>query len=191
MTIVLDLDDVLANLRESLYQTLLRSHGVDRHWRHWGHYDLTRHYQIGNAELDALLIREGALEACEPEPGAAQMTHAIAELGFELAIVTARGWHPRGEAVTRAWLDAQGIHFDHLAVVALGGNKLDALKPFAKVELAVDDFPANIKRYHGAGIPALMVDRPWNAHFTEAERIHSLDAVLQRARKLRAVSPAP
>jgi hypothetical protein len=43
MTIIFDLDDVLANLRESLYQTLTQVTGVDLHWRHWQHYALRQH----------------------------------------------------------------------------------------------------------------------------------------------------
>lgn len=181
-TIVLDLDDVLANLRESLYRVLAANTGIDRHWRDWPHYDLCQHFAIEKPELEALLVREQALEACEPEPDAAAATAALAAFGFELTIITARAWHPCAEVLTRDWLARHDIRYHDLRVVALGGNKLDAL-PEGEVLLAVDDHPSNIRRYQQAGIPSLMMHMPWNVDHA-AERIHDLDAVVVRARGL-------
>jgi 5'(3')-deoxyribonucleotidase len=183
MTIILDLDDVLANLRESLYRTLHRTTGIDHHWSRWNHYDLTQHYGMEKDALHDILKLERALESCLPEPNAAETTRQLAELGFEIAIVTARGWHAGAAELTRLWLQEHRIHHDHLAVVALGGNKLEVLTPFREIAFAVDDHPNNIRRYDSVGIASLMVDMPWNAHY-DGNRIYSLDAVLEYAREL-------
>ena len=177
MTIIFDLDDVLANLRESLYQTLTQVTGVDLHWRHWQHYDLRQHYSTIAERLDEVLICERTLEACHPEPGAVAVTRALHELGYELAIVTARGWHPQAEAITREWLYHHRITYDHLSVVPLGGNKLTVLTPFRDIMLAVDDHPSHIARYQTLNIPTLLMDRPWNALYP-GERIYHLETAL-------------
>lgn len=182
MTIILDLDDVLANLRESLYQVMHRVTRIDKHWRDWTHYDLREHYQVDNAFLDDVLMRERALESCQPEPGAAAMTQALAELGCELVIITARGWHPQAHELTQDWLKQHGMRHDHLHVTQLGGNKLDVLTatttPADSILLAVDDHPNNLQRYRQAGIPTLMPSMPWNAQYHDAPRIHDLQAVV-------------
>lgn len=180
--IVLDLDDVIANLRESLYRVLRRATGIDRHWRDWQHYDLCQHFAIAKPALEQILIRDQALEDCRPEPGAAAATAALAALGFELVIITARAWHPRAEALTRDWLAAHAVHYHRLAVVPLGGDKLTAL-PDRPVALAVDDHPHNIRNYQRAGIAALMVDRPWNTGH-QAPRVESLTAAVAYAHNL-------
>jgi len=177
MTIIFDLDDVLANLRESLYQTLTRVTGIDLHWRHWQHYDLRQHYSTIAERLDEVLVHGRTLEACHPEPGAVAVTRALHELGYELAIVTARGWHPQAEAITREWLHHHHITYDHLTVVPLGGNKLTVLTPFRDITLAVDDHPSHIARYQTLNIPTLLMDRPWNALYP-GERIYHLEAAL-------------
>lgn len=177
MTIVLDLDDVLANLRESLYQILTPATGVDLHWRYWTHYDLEQHYALVKDYLNRILIENQVLETCQPEPGAARATQALRQLGWRIAIVTARGWHPHADLISRDWLQTHGIVYDYLQVVPLGGNKLEALKPLSKVELAVDDHPDHVKRYVRANIPALLMDRPWNVDFP-GERIYSLEAMV-------------
>lgn len=172
MTIILDLDDVLANLRESLHRILHRETGINLHWQHWQHYDLRRHYRLDNPELDELLVREQLLEHCEPELDAPHVTQQLAALGLRLIIVTARGWHPRAAQITRAWLDRHGIAYDDLRVVPLGANKLDAIQDCTDIRLAVDDHPRNVDHFRQQGIPALIMDRPWNTN-TPGERVHS------------------
>ena len=186
MTIILDLDDVLANLRETLYQILHRTTRIDKHWRDWAHYDLREHFQVDNAFLDSIFKREQALESCQPEPGAAEMTQALSELGFELVIITARGWHPSASELTRDWLQRHGIQHDRLHVTQLGGNKLEVLSDTDTIALAVDDHPNNLRRYRHAGIPALMPSMPWNVNYHDAPRIYSLQAVVDYAEKIAA-----
>ena len=183
MTIVLDLDDVLANLRESLYRILSAATGIDLHWRNWAHYDLRIHYAIDEARLNDVLIAEQALEVCEPEQDAALMTRTLVELGFEIVIVTARGWHPRAQSVTSSWLAAHAIHYDHLTVVPLQGNKLQALDSYSNIRLAVDDHPSHVLRYQAAGIPTLVMDRPWNVA-CGGDRVSSMAAVVDYANVL-------
>lgn len=188
MTIVLDLDDVLANLRESLYQILTSATGVDLHWQYWTHYDLRQHYRLVENHLDKILIDAQVLEHCQPEPGAEKITQLLRNLGFQVAIVTARGWHPQAKAITHSWLQSQNIFYDHLHVVPLGGNKLDVFAELQDVVMAVDDHPDNITRYDANGIFSLLMDRPWNKHFT-GERIFSLDAIVDYASNLELDSP--
>jgi hypothetical protein len=192
MTIILDLDDVLANLREALYRSLARASGIAVHWRHWRSYDLREHYPTVLDRLDEILIDDRTLESCRPEPGAVAATGALKDLGFEIAIVTARGWHPRAEAITRDWLGEHGIRHDHLRIVPLGANKLEALAPFRRIALAVDDHPDHVRRYLRAGIPALLMDRPWNAEFpADAGKnvtriVHCREIVLESNRRWKA-----
>lgn len=183
MTIILDLDDVLANLRESLQRILQEQTGIDLHWSDWQHYDLRRHYLLESPVLDELLMREQVLEICEPEAGAAEATAGLAELGLRVVIVTARGWHPRAEPISRAWLERHGVVYDDLRVVPLGGNKLHAIGDCRDIRLAVDDHPSHVERYRREGIPALIMDRPWNAT-APGERVYSATEMVDYVRRL-------
>ncbi len=62
----------------------------------------------------------------------------------------------------------------------LGSDKLAALTGYDNIVLAVDDHPHNTLRYEQAGIPTLLMDRPWNVDVA-GERIYSLEAVVTRA----------
>ena len=184
MTIIFDLDDVLSNLRESLYQVMHKATGIDKHWRDWHHYDLSRHFSIDNDALNAILVNQRALESCVPEPGAVTATKRLSAQGFELIIVTARAWHPQAFELTQTWLHAHDIDFHGLCVVPLGSNKMDVLAGCTDIVLAIDDHPRNIRHYQQAGVSTLMVDRPWNTDYHAAERIFSLQPVLDYAADL-------
>ena len=185
MVIILDLDDVLANLRESLYQVMRDATGIDLHWQQWRHYDLCKHFNIAKQPLEDILMRTQALEGCQPEPDAIAMTAKLRQLGYKLHIITARGWHPTAEQLTSDWLQRHGVHYDALDVVPLGGNKLDVLPPADEIRFAVDDHPNNIRRYEDNAIPTLMVEMPWNAEYRgQTQRINSLNAVIAHAEKL-------
>lgn len=183
MTIVLDLDDVLANLREALFQSLSKATGIQKHWRDWPHYNLTQHFGMEKTALEALLVSEQVMENCLPEPDAVSVTRTLREQGFRLAVVTARGWHDDAHALTADWLQRHDIGYDHLRVVAPGGDKVSVLGEFERVLLAVDDHPSNIRRYSAAGVPSLMVDMPWNggAEYPNAARIAGIGSLPQHA----------
>lgn len=185
ISIVLDLDDVLANLRECLYQTFRRATGIDRPWRDWPHYDLGRHFNLDKTALEALLLREQVLRRCEPEPEAAATTEELRACGYHVAIVTARGWCADARTVTADWLRRHGVAYDSLHIVPLGGDKMDAITDLAEVRLAVDDHPHNIRRYSDAGLRSLLVDMPWNrdAAFRDMRRIRSLAELREHARR--------
>lgn len=177
-TVVLDLDDVVANLRDSLYQILSAASGRAYHWQQWQHYDLARHYPELADRLEALLVAERALERCLPEAGAAAATLALQQAGWQVAIVTARGWHPQAYAVTEAWLQQHAIVYQQLRVVPLGGDKRSVLAELGEVRLAVDDHPTHIERYRQSGINTLLMDRPWNRQHPHPARIQHLEQAL-------------
>ncbi len=124
------------------------------------------------------MIAEQALERCLPEEGAADATLALQQAGWQVAIVTARGWHPHAYAVTEAWLQQHCITYQQLRVVPLGGDKRSVLAELGEVQLAVDDHPAHIERYRQGGINTLLMDRPWNRHCDHPTRIQRLEQAL-------------
>jgi hypothetical protein len=85
-------------------------------------------------------------------------------MGYRIEVVTARGWHPEGEAATVAFLDAHGFAYDKLHVVPLGVPKTSAYLSIGDIEAVIDDSPTHIRA--AATLPnvknTFVVDRPWN-----------------------------
>jgi len=174
---VFDLDDVLANLRDHLMAMLHRRTGREIHWSEWRDYELGGLYGTGNETIMAWVLEDRVLEEATLEPHAADAVSAARRAGYRVAVVTARGWHPQGEALTREWLERQGLAVDELYLVPAFGDKATVLEALGQVAYFVDDHVGHL--YPAQALPgvrrALLVDRPWNRHDREMHRLFGLD----------------
>lgn len=178
--VVFDLDDVLANLRDHLMTMLNRRTGRSVHWREWHQYELSSVY---GAPVEAIMtwVREDAvLEAATLEPHAQAAIQAARAVGYRVAIVTARGWHPAGEQITRDWLRRHDLDIDSLHLVAAFGEKADVLRGLGPVVHFIDDHVGHLYPARSlAGVRQVhLLDRPWNRHDTVLPRLRGLEDLI-------------
>ena len=174
--VVFDLDDVLANLREHLMSMLRERTGRNIHWRHWRDYELSGLYRTSNEEIMHWVREDEVLEAATLEPHAKDAIDTARSAGFRIAVITARAWHPRGDSLTRDWLQSHELSVDELNLVPLFGNKAEVLNTLGVVEHFIDDHLAHL--YPARELPGVrsvfLVDRPWNRADRTLHRLHNL-----------------
>jgi len=179
--VAFDLDDVLANLRDHLMVVLNRETGRDIHWRQWDRYELSGVYDLSIEQILHLVLEHGVLEAATLEPLAGAAVAASRAAGYRVAVVTARGWHPRGEALTRAWLHGYGLEVDALHLVRTFHGKAAALEALGEVAHFVDDHVGHL--YPALDLPRVqavhLLDRPWNQHDRQLHRLHGLGQFIE------------
>jgi FMN phosphatase YigB (HAD superfamily) len=175
--IAFDLDDVLANLRDPLMTVLNRETGRDIHWRQWTEYELSGIYGASVERIMDWVHRFGVLEAATPEPWARATLEAVRRAGYRVAVVTARGWHPRGETLTWTWLARYALKVDEVHLVSGGRSKAEVLARLGAVEHYVDDHLGHLYPAQGSSkIRQLHVlDRPWNRHDAVLNRLYTLE----------------
>jgi hypothetical protein len=144
----------------------------------------------------AILARFPVLERAAPEPGAAESVRALRELGHQVGIVSARGWHPQALNATRAWLSAHAIAVDFLHIVrnkgALRGGadpaalaKCDAIRPLTHghgpITAYVDDCLDHVRMVRDRGLCRLpmVYDMPWNRSAAAGERVDRVTDLMQ------------
>ena len=175
--VVFDLDDTLANLREHLMAMLNRRTGREIHWTEWCRYELVSVYGASVEQILDWVLEDRVLEAAHLEPHAREAVAAARRAGFQVAVVTARGWHPRGEAITRAWLERQGIEVDALHLVPAFGSKAEVLARLGSVRHFIDDHAGHL--HPARAVPSVqhthLLDRPWNQDDTTLSRLRGLD----------------
>jgi 5'(3')-deoxyribonucleotidase len=195
-----DLDGVIADVHHGMAESMQRATGVNLHWSQWHAYDFFKFYGMEVDQFLELLVRDRVLETAPPAGGAVGAMQAIREAGLKIAIVTARGFHPSADAVTRDWLTRHNIPFDDLIVVHNGASKADALNSLGRVVSYVDDHIGNLEDLHDNGIaaPLYLMSQPWNASDERFERVrdlpeYSLRVIGHHARSMinRYVEPAP
>jgi hypothetical protein len=174
---VFDLDDTLANLREHLMEMLNRRTGREVHWRQWHRYELVSVYEASVEQILAWVLEDRVLEAATLEEHAPAAVEAARAAGFRVAVVTARGWHPRGEAITRGWLRRHRLRVDALHLVPAFGSKAEVLARLGPVRHFVDDHAGHL--LPARAVPSVgelhLLDRPWNRDDRTLRRLRGLD----------------
>ena len=168
------LDDVLANLREPLMCALNRRTGLDWHWHDWTEYKLCERYRATVEDVQRWLVDDAVLEQALPEPHAVECVAAARDAGYRVAVVTARAWHPRGEALTRDWLRTHGLRVDALHLVPIFTEKASTLRALGTVRHYVDDHAGHLHPARGIVHRLHLLDRPWNRSDSALPRIHAL-----------------
>lgn len=194
--IVWDLDEVLANMSAIMCERLNPLYGTATHPSAWTNHEF--HQFFGGADRQTFIRRMidlRIMEDCTPEHGSREVLSDLNAAGWRQVIVTARGWHPDADAVTRDWLRRHGMapFIDEIVIVDAWASKVDALRRLGRAALYVEDNPqhalAAAERDLAAAV--LLLDRPWNRTVTAKAplvRIEAVHAALQFAGRAMASS---
>ena len=160
--VLIDVDDVLCQTRFEIERMLQEAYGVNISHHDIIEFDIGK--SIGIPFCPQTAHKHRLLEEGKVEPGAVDLVNYLRSMGYYIAIVTAREWHPEGRSVTERWLNEGGIHFDALHVVDMEISKRDVALKYANIELCIDDHVSHVRDY--LGLPHVrnvaLIDRPWN-----------------------------
>jgi len=171
MRIGVDIDDVLFPFYANAHRACQRAgitNGVEpTTWSPFNDYGCTLQDWLDALEVATL---NGTLYDGKPLPGAVDAMQRLQEAGHQLHLVTARGYFKHGDLIKRAtigWLDQWGIPHDSLHFIQD--------KTLVRVDVAVDDKPANVTALESAGIPAWLVRAPHNTGAAGFRTVDSLE----------------
>lgn len=120
------------------------------------------------------------LQSCQPEKEAAETVTRLKEAGYNIAIITARGYHPEAYAVTQEWLRQHGIPVDRLEIVGAGKSKSAVIESIPNLTAYIDDHLAHLEGLRSlAALPdrefdLFVMDRPWNVKDNGFNRLYRL-----------------
>lgn len=164
--IVLDLDDVQGDFLSYILRVLNAKTG-----RNMMPQDLTEFRysllfpEISETEMVEIFIEHKIIENLNALEGAAEATRILTAAGYEITVVTARSWHPRGMQVTGEWLESHGCIFKNLLISDFGANKSDYYRQISsKFALIVDDVSKNINQAIDSNMfeEVALITKPWN-----------------------------
>lgn len=181
-----DVDEVLANLRDGLARQMTTRFGKDLDWRQWHDYSFFLPH-MSQQEFYGMIMEDRLLEQCQPEPGAVGFLNSLKQAGFNIALITSRGFHPNAHSLTKDWLETHEFDVDFLHVVPHGQGKSDVVLGLPNVLAYVDDYLGHLddidvrikamkssKSSFGSMIAAdpllCVMDRPWNQHDVNGHR---------------------
>ena len=182
--IAFDLDGVLVDLIPGLCKMCERLTGLSVSPEEWIAYDYFIRLGISYEEFVHGHVTDNVLETAILYSGVTEIIATLQQRGFKIAIITARGSHPEGEAITRATLHTAGITVDHLLLVAMDETKVMAMKALQQHGVVVgyiDDYPEHLHALQAATpeIELFLMDRPWNKQDTTFSRLSSVEHFAQ------------
>lgn len=163
--ILLDLDCVIADIKEGMRSALLVETGIDISCDRWSTYYISQLYGIEIETLYRAIIRHRVLESAPALAGASDAINAMKAKGCTITICTNRSFHPRAEQITYDWLSTQGICADAVVVNTHGRCKAEACARVAsEFSVMIDDHFENLTLSMASGRVArgVLIGQPWN-----------------------------
>lgn len=192
--VVFDMDDVVAKMRIPMSEHFNEVSDRYIHHEDWHTLDCIELYDVPFDAND--MINKRLIERCEPEDGAKETFDKLHEMGFKIAVATARGWHPKGAELTEEWLHTHGLHQDEIHVVELAGglgktSVFNNISEKGRITAFIDDQEKYLKQSfsHDAVEKTYAMNRPWNINATDFDhRVTTLseftDQVIAHDRKV-------
>lgn len=167
---LVDLDDTLADFKTPMMNALNRVTGQNIHWSAYDTFNVAELYGMEMPEFMQMLIDEQVIENTEIHPSSRQFLKDLHDLDYHTVLITARGWHPYGRALTQQWVAEHEIdwHIDELIVVDADQSKTDVIKKFGNIKFSIDDRIKHCREYTQTGNieHVLVYDQPWNTNLT-------------------------
>ncbi len=189
--IVFDLDDTLANLRHHIHEAMTLSTGRHIPIEAWSDYSIYEKFGVTYDQFLDIIKTHQCLEKCHPEAFVHHVIQSLRDEGYRIGVMTARGWHPEGYAITLQWFELHGIHVDKLAVVCHAPKGHSIHEHFSNVAAFIDDHPKHVASVEAVGIPSWLMVRPWGQSFEHPRRIECLSVFLDEVRALPFLAYSP
>lgn len=175
--VVFDLDDVIVNLREQVYQAFYKEHGDHIPViEDWYTYDMRDLFNLSSIEEGLNIFQEHqVLENARPEEHAFDLIRHYYFNDYRIFMITSRGWHPHGTVITEQWLKDYNLFdfVDNFYVTDMKECKSDIIKMLSdggyKIEHLYEDQMRNIEPCIEKDLvdKAYLVSQPWNQDAVE------------------------
>lgn len=147
-SIVFDIDDTIANLKEPMCAALNKFTGKNIHWKDWTD-DITNDkiYNIDFKIMCDIIINQNILENLIPLEETDEVLTRVKQMGYNLLYVTARDYHPFAYDITKKWFDSWKLPYDQIYISSRSRKKIDCISDYKNIVAFIDDNIDNCKQF--------------------------------------------
>lgn len=182
---IFDIDDVIYDLKSTMYEALKSHTGKDIHHQTWKTLNMNEVFSLDYKEVVDVFLKHDVLMRGQVNSGIYSLLDYLKDNHIETKAVTARGWHPQSEQITQAFFEEHHIKIESIKVIQYNEKKSDYISQLNNYDILgyVDDSDrhimetklacqGNIKNYY-------LQDQPWNRHIdnTELQRINDISEI--------------
>lgn len=183
--IILDCDDVIVDMKNVLIPALNKATGKNVQIHEQTDFNLRINFpELSYDEILDIIVKAECFTTVEVLNGAKEGIDMLKDFGFNLHVVTSRGYHPEALKLTREHLLDNNIKVDSINIVNFGQSKSEVYSKIAKhFEFIVDDHVENLYNAEKSGIVSngVFITQPWNIKFENDKKNHRFDCLTQFA----------
>ena len=173
-----DVDDVMVDTSAMIEKSLRDLTGKSIDITQWPHHNFPEIYGFDVNFMEKVRykwLEDQILENAPLRAGVAEAMKDLANQGYKLGLITARSWHPQGEAVTWAMVEKYNIPVSDIAVLSYDESKVALLEKISSgVQGYVDDTYRHVKACSEKGWYSCVMNQPWNRQYTDLPRVDSM-----------------
>lgn len=180
---ILDLDDTLANMKVHIHRILTEFRSDTPCHTEWNVFGVERRMGISWEDIQQRIIDQDVLSQMIPHDGAVSFTHGLKNLGYDVMVMTARGWHPDAYKITSRWLQKYGFNVDELNIVPITACKSDVINKCQRARdgvLFLDDRHEHCKAViDNTNVKnVLLFEQPWNTGIDGIKRVNNYSQII-------------
>lgn len=181
-TILLDMDDVLAEFGEALIQVYNSKYNDTLTTEDMVTWDMIPYVKSEcGQDIYELMKTPGLFRHLKPTPHAIGMVKRLVEQKYNVLIVSDA---PRGHAHCDYEMDNQNISnpaddkkawlHQHFPMIPQSNIFLGSMKYYIRGDVLIDDKPETYEKFTALGLKVLLMDKPYNRHIKSENRIYNL-----------------
>lgn len=177
--LIFDIDDVLFDFVPIVYQKGIEHNKLktSEHYLNWTSYNHLNYFDYDDADKFRDFVLEAqVLENFIATPGSKDFMYWASQ-HYELGFITARGFHPQAEMITREFLNSQ-LDVDGKIIISglYGSNKSQYISEFpGMISSFIDDNATHVQDFRNNGISSVLRHQKWNENDHADVRIHNFD----------------
>ncbi len=179
---LLDVDDVLADFSEVLFQLAKERYGVKMERKYYKKWSWIFN-KLGKRRALTLFNEIWSSNSGRVEPLEPNLGETVAEMRKVARVVVATGRQNTKDTLrVLEWLGRHNIGFDGFASVNLLSMKKD---DFLRYDAIIDDAPPNIEAAMARGMFVFTRDQPWNTHIPDGRRSRRISRLSDAVKHLK------
>lgn len=192
---IFDVDDVIYDLKHTIQNALKIETGKDIHSDDWYSFNLADVYDVDMKIIfDSFhehdILRNGVLNF-----DIYKVIDYLKKSDIETLALTARGWHPEGDEITKMFFKANEIEIDNIKVIQHHESKAEFINKLKDYDILgyVDDNSSHIHNTNllvGDKVNSYFLkNQPWNKNYNaeELKGIQRIDSILDINDKIESI----
>jgi len=182
---IFDVDDVICDLKFIIHKALLIETGQDIHYNDWYSFNLDKVYNVDMKVIMDAFFKHDILRNGQLNTNIHSVIDYLNQEKVKTMALTARGWNPEGNEITRIYFEENKINIPTLKVIEHHESKSKIISNLRDHRIIgfIDDNPRHIletEKECGSHVNQyILKNQPWNKSTEISSKVLRIDELTE------------